>query len=131
MTSSLKLQASESVSQIAGSSLGGELIQALTTPYALLVDAVSFLWSAAWVTRIEVRPPRPERSPDPNLLREIRHGLRFVLANRILRAIAMCTSSANLFGPVISAGFYVLLAANCGSHRASSVCSPRPRRWVA
>ncbi|MFJ8780867.1 MULTISPECIES: MFS transporter [unclassified Streptomyces] len=105
-----KLQASESLSQIAGPGLGGVLIQALTAPYAVLVDAVSFLWSAACVTRIEVRPPRPERSPDPNLLREIRDGLRFVLGNRILRAIAMCTSTTNLFGSVISAVFYVLLA---------------------
>lgn len=105
-----KLQASESVSHIAGPSLGGALIQALTAPYAVLVDAVSFLWSAAWVTRIKVRPPRPEPSPDAHLLREIRDGLRFVLSNRMLRAIAMCTSSANLFGSVISAAFYVFLA---------------------
>ncbi|MDH6137817.1 MFS family permease [Kitasatospora sp. MAA4] len=105
-----KLQASESVSQIAGPSLGGALIQALTAPYALLADAFSFLWSAAWVARIEARPPRPERSPDANLLREIREGLRFVLGNRMLRAIALCTSSANLFGSMASAVFYVLLA---------------------
>jgi len=105
-----KLQASESVSQIAGPGLGGALIQALTAPYAVLVDAVSFLWSAAWVTRIEVRPPRPARSSDPDLFREIRDGLRFVLGNRMLRAIAFCTSSANLFGSMIAAVFYVLLA---------------------
>ena len=105
-----KLQASESVSQIAGPSIGGALVQALTAPYAVLVDAVSFLWSAAWVSRIEVRPPRPERSPDAHLLREISEGLRYVLGNRMLRAIAMCTSSANLFGSVIAAVFYVLLA---------------------
>ncbi|MCW2656264.1 MAG: Major facilitator superfamily permease, partial [Jatrophihabitans sp.] len=41
-----KLQASESVSQIAGPSAGGLLIQVLTAPYAVLVDALSFLWSA-------------------------------------------------------------------------------------
>ncbi|MFB7714007.1 MFS transporter [Streptomyces sp. NPDC056105] len=105
-----KLQASESVSQIAGPGIGGALIQAFTAPYAMLVDALSFLLSAACVTRIKARPPLPERSPDPNLLREIREGLRFVLGSPILRAIAMCTSSANLFGAVISAAFYVLLA---------------------
>ncbi|MFC1402133.1 MULTISPECIES: MFS transporter [Streptacidiphilus] len=105
-----KLQASESVSQIAGPGLGGALVQAVTAPYAVLVDAVSFLWSAAWVSRIGVRPPRPERRPDANLLREIHEGLRFVLGNRMLRAIALCTSSANLFGSVISAVVYVLLA---------------------
>ncbi len=47
-----KLQGSESVSQIAGPSAGGLLIQALTAPYAVLVDALTFLWSAAWVSAI-------------------------------------------------------------------------------
>jgi len=105
-----KLQASESVAQIGGPSLGGALIQALTAPYAILLDGLSFLWSAAWVNAISARPPRPERAPDRNLRREIGEGLRFVLGNRLLRAIAMCTGLANLFGSMASAVFYVLLA---------------------
>jgi MFS family permease len=105
-----KLQASESVSQIAGPSAGGLLIQALTAPYAVLVDAVSFLWSAAWVTAIEARPPKPERKPDRHLGREIKEGLRFVVGNRMLRSIAMCTGSSNLFSSLAFAVFYVLLA---------------------
>jgi MFS family permease len=105
-----KLQASESVSQIAGPSLGGLLIQVLTAPYAVLVDALSFLWSAAFVTAIRDRAPRPERSPDRQLRREIGEGLRFVLGNRILRAIAMCTGTSNLFSSMSFAVFYVLLA---------------------
>jgi MFS family permease len=105
-----KLQASESVSQIAGPSIGGLLIQALTAPYAVLIDALSFLWSAGWVTAITARPPRPERKPGRNLRREIGDGLRFVLGNRLLRAIAMCTGSFNLFSSMIFAVFYVLLA---------------------
>jgi MFS family permease len=105
-----KLQASESVSQIAGPGLGGALVQVFTAPYAVLVDAVSFLWSAAWLARIEVRPPRPERGPDPNLLREIRDGLRFVLGDRMLRSIALCVGMANLFASATFAVFSVLLA---------------------
>lgn len=105
-----KLQASESVSQIAGPSVGGALIQALSAPYAILVDAVSFLWSAAWVGAIRQRPPRPARRPDRNLAREIKDGLSFVLGNRLLRSIAMCTSSANLFSNVAFAVYYILLA---------------------
>jgi MFS family permease len=105
-----KLQASESVSQIAGPSAGGALIQALTAPYAVLVDALSFLWSAGWVAAIKSRPPKPERKPDRHLGREIKEGLSFVLRNRMLRAIAMCTGSANLFNTIGFAVFYVLLA---------------------
>ncbi|WP_042365447.1 MFS transporter [Streptacidiphilus neutrinimicus] len=105
-----KLQASESVSQIAGPSLGGALVQVLGAPYAVLVDALSFLWSAGWVRAIEARPPRPEPSADRNLLREIREGLAFVLRDRMLRAIAACTGSANLFASMANAVLYVLLA---------------------
>jgi MFS family permease len=105
-----KLQGSESVSQIAGPSIGGLLIQAFTAPYAVLIDALSFLWSAGWVMAIKARPPRPERKPDRQLRREIGEGLRFVLGNRMLRAIALSTGSFNLFSSMSFAVFYVLLA---------------------
>ncbi|QMU70658.1 MFS transporter [Streptacidiphilus sp. P02-A3a] len=105
-----KLQASESVSQIAGPSVGGLLIQAITAPYAVLVDALSFLWSAGYVTAIDARPPKPEPGPDRHLRREIGEGLRFVLGNRMLRAIAMCTGTFNLFSSMTLAVFYLLLA---------------------
>jgi MFS family permease len=105
-----RLQASESVSQIAGPSAGGLLIQALTAPYAVLVDALSFVWSAAWVAAIQVRPPRPVRRADRDLRREMGDGLRFVLGSPLLRAIAMSTGTSNLFGAISTAVIYVLLA---------------------
>jgi MFS family permease len=105
-----KLQASESVSQVAGPSLGGLLIQAVTAPYAVVVDALSFLWSASWVAAIKVRPPRPTRAPDAHLGHEIGQGLRFVVGNRMLRSIAMSTGSSNLFSSMEGAVIYVLLA---------------------
>jgi MFS family permease len=105
-----KLQASESVSQIAGPGLGGLLVQVFTAPYAVLLDAASFLWSASWVTAIKSRPPKPERKPDRNLAREIGEGLKFVLGNRLLRSIAMCTGSSNLFSSVAGSVIFILLA---------------------
>lgn len=105
-----KLQASESVAQVAGPSIGGLLIQALTAPYAILIDAISFLWSAAWVGAIQTKVPKPARKPDRHLGREIAEGLRFVLGNRLLRSIAMCTGSANLCSSAAFAVYYVLLA---------------------
>ncbi len=109
-----KLQASESVAQIAGPTIGGLLIQALTAPIAVAIDALSFLWSAAWVASIKVRPAKPARSPDRALGREIGEGLRFVLGNRMLRSIAMCTGLSNLFGAMSGAVIFVLLARQLG-----------------
>ena len=105
-----KLQASESVSQVAAPAVGGVLIQALTAPYAVLLDAISFLWSASWVTAIKARVPKPERKPDRHLGREIAEGLRFVTGNRMLRSIAMCTGSGNFFNSMAGAVIFVLLA---------------------
>lgn len=47
-----KLAATESVAEIAGPGLAGFLIQLLTAPVAVLIDAVSFLWSAFFLTRV-------------------------------------------------------------------------------
>ena len=109
-----KLQASESVSQIAGPTVGGLLIQALTAPFAVAIDALSFLWSAAWVASIRTRPGKTGTSTRSSLGREISEGLRFVLGNRLLRSIAMCTGLSNLFSAMSGAVIFVLLARQLG-----------------
>ncbi|MGN6605590.1 MAG: MFS transporter [Jatrophihabitans sp.] len=105
-----RLQASESVAQLAGPAASGGLVQLLGAPYAVLLDALSFLWSAAWVSRIRTRPPRPPRAPDRHLGREIAEGLRFVTQHRLLRAIVACTALFNLSAAIFGAVQIVLLA---------------------
>lgn len=109
-----KLQGTQSVAQVAGPTVGGVLVQALTAPYAVLVDAATYLWSAAWVGSIRSREPRPERAADRHLGREMKEGLAFVLGNRLLRAITACTGTANLFQNVGMTVFIVLLASASG-----------------
>ncbi len=105
-----KLEAVRGVSQIGGPTLAGGLIQWLTAPVAVVVDSVSFLASAVFVGLIRKREPIPERAPDAHLGREIGEGLRFVLGNRLLRSIAMCTGTYNLFSSIGFAMLIVLLA---------------------
>ena len=105
-----KLQGTQSVAQVAGPTVGGVLVQALTAPYAILIDAVSFLWSATWIFSIRSREPRPERATDRHLGREMREGLAFVFGHRLLRAIAACTATFNLFSNMAFTVFVVLLA---------------------
>ncbi|MGH3343634.1 MAG: MFS transporter [Carbonactinosporaceae bacterium] len=109
-----KLQASESVAQLAGPGVGGLLVQVLTAPYALAVDAMSFLWSAGCVALIRARQPKPERAPGSRLVREVAEGLRFVFGHRLLRAIAGCTASANLFTAMVQPMLIVLLSRELG-----------------
>jgi MFS family permease len=105
-----KLESVRAVNQIGGPAAAGLIVQWLTAPFAVAADAASYLGSALFVTRIRRREERPERGPDAHLGREMAEGLRFVLGNRMLRAIAACTGSANLFGSIAGAVLVVLLA---------------------
>jgi MFS family permease len=105
-----KLQASQSVSQLAGPSAGGLLVQWLTAPYAILVDAVSYLWSAGWVLAIRSREPTPSPDAERHLWREVGEGLAFVLRHRLLRAIAACTGLSNLASAATGVALISLLA---------------------
>jgi len=109
-----KLEAVRGVSQIGGPTLAGWIISLLTAPYAILVDAVSFVGSAAFVGRIRKREAKPERGPESHLGREIAEGFNFVIHNRILRSIAACTGSSNLFSSITGAMFIFLLARTLG-----------------
>ena len=80
---------------VAGPGVGGVLVQVLTAPVAVLVDAVSFLGSALFLWRIDAAEQVPDRAARRSLVKEIGEGLRFVATHRILRMIAACTATAN------------------------------------
>ena len=84
-----KLSASAAVAEFGGFSLGGWLVQILTAPLAILIDAASFLVSAltlSWIRRREAVVV-PDKQPD--LRREVVEGLREVLFHPLLRASAV------------------------------------------
>jgi len=109
-----KLQGTQSVAQLAGPSLGGFLVQALTAPYAILVNTGTFLWSAAWVGTIRAREARPERAPDSRLLREVREGVAFIVEHPVLRQVAGSTGTANLWASAAQGMLIVLFARTLG-----------------
>jgi Na+/melibiose symporter-like transporter len=94
--------------------VAGVVIQWLTAPVAVLADAVSFVVSGAFVSLIRKREQRPERGPDQKLGRDIMEGLRFVLGNKMLRAIAMCTGSGNFFSAVSYSMLVLFLVRDLG-----------------
>jgi MFS family permease len=99
-----KLEISRSGAQLAGPGLGGVLVEALTAPIAVLVDAISFLASAIFLFRIrkeETAPTRAERQAGPGMKAEVAEGLRWVFGNRYLRWIAASTATFNFFGNII------------------------------
>jgi predicted MFS family arabinose efflux permease len=93
-----RLQASNSIAQVGGPSLGGILVQLLTAPYALLADAISFVVSALSLISIRTREAKPEPEPAAGgTLSRIREGLAITYRNAYLRALAGVAGFYNLF----------------------------------
>jgi MFS family permease len=103
-----KLQLTASIAQVAGPSLSGGFIAAITAPYAILVDAASFVVSTIFMVRMRHREDVPERTagePHPKMWPQVKEGLQWVLRNPTLRAIAGCTGWSNFFFSLLFAIF--------------------------
>jgi MFS family permease len=107
---SSRFKAAEAVAMLAGPTLGGSLVQILTAPVAVLVDAVSFLTSAVLVGRVRA-PERVGYEPPPRrrLAEEIGEGMSLLWRDRRLRGIAGAAANVNFFGLMIFALLVVYL----------------------
>lgn len=92
-----RLESIRSVAHLGGPAVGGQLILVLTAPTTLLVDVTALVLAVALVWSIRKREPVAARQPGARLLPEIAEGLRFVIGHRLLRPIALCTSTFNFF----------------------------------
>jgi predicted MFS family arabinose efflux permease len=93
-----KLETSHSFAQIAGPGLAGLIVQWLTAPFAMLIDACSFLIAALFLCRIRKSEPRKEHhETEQAIFKEIGEGLKAVFHHRILWSIAACNGTINLF----------------------------------
>ena len=104
-----KLQTTVSASLIGGPGLAGVLIGVMTAPYAIALDAASFVASTAFMLRIrkeEVLPERVEGAPRPKMWPELKEGVAYVVRHPHLKWIAACTGTSNFFGQI---GFAVAL----------------------
>ncbi len=106
-----RLQATESLAELAGPGAAGVLIELLTAPVAVVVDAATFLWSAFWLWRIPARPvvePEPDAAPAgarPGVIATLREdivvGFRAIAHCPPMRAIVTATGFW-----YVSAGFF-------------------------
>lgn len=109
-----KLQASASGAQVAGPGLAGLLVGIAGAPVAILVNAVSYLVSAAFILRVQSIEKQPERQADSHVLREMREGLSVVFHNPILRAIAASRATISLFGYIFLAVYVLYMTEGLG-----------------
>ena len=117
-----KLQVSASAAQILGQPIGGSIIALVSAPFAVTIDALSYVGSATLISRVKrVEASRtgpggeggdaPARS---GMRTEMAEGLRYVLGNPILRSIAACTGSSNLCTNIVFAVFAVYVYRDLG-----------------
>ncbi len=105
-----KLTASTSVAEMGGFAAAGALVQFLSGPIAMLIDAVTFVVSAlslGWIRTEEARPQPKELRE--SAVREAIEGLRVVWRDRTLRALVGCSTTIRLVGGVFGA-MYMLFA---------------------
>ena len=110
-----KLEATKSAARVAGPGLGGVLVGLLGAPLAVLIDAMSFLGSALFLARIRVTEPAAAKShARAGALAAIGEGLRVVVRHPVLKVLAGCSATTNLFGLMFQAVYVLYMTRDLG-----------------
>ena len=102
-----KLEVSRSAAQLGGPGVGGLLVSAITAPYAVLADAVSFAWSGLLIARIRRAEVVPARAEHASMRQELIEGVRYIVRDPRWRAIAEYVAIVNFFYSVAFSIFLV------------------------
>lgn len=101
-----RLDQSDAVAQTSGPALAGALVSLLTAPWAVLVDAASYLISGLLLLRIPVVEPQSRRVTLRGVRGEAVEGLHWVYRHRTLKPYAigthawfLCFSVVNVIVP--------------------------------
>lgn len=86
-----------SIAEVIGPALTGVLVQVLTAPRAIALDAASYLVSALAILAMRVPELRLAPAAHQSAWVELRAGFRFVAAHPVLRLIALRTGTAAFF----------------------------------
>ena len=95
------INGSRALSYVGGPSVGGVLVQVLSAPVTLVLDACSYLLSAFCLHGVEVEEPAAE-APGKG---HVAAGIRWVFGNPIVRAALGATATINFFNFVFFALF--------------------------
>ena len=83
-----KFTLTESLARVSGPGLAGLLVQAVTAPVAVLVDAAGILFSGWMLGRIRIDEPEPAPAQQ-HPLADMRDGLLFIWRTALLRVLAL------------------------------------------
>ena len=103
------LSASRAFSFVAGPSVAGLLVRALSAPVALVADALTFVGSALLLGRIAPQEVPPDRENGG-----VRTGIRFVTGSPVVRPILLATATINFFNFAFWALFVLYVTRSLG-----------------
>jgi predicted MFS family arabinose efflux permease len=104
------MHGSRAMSYVAGPSVGGILVQLLSAPTTLVVDAVSYVVSALFLRTVDVEEPAAEAPGKGHVVA----GVRWVFGNPIVRAALGATATINFFNFVFFALFILYATKSLG-----------------
>jgi MFS family permease len=104
------LNGSRAFSFVAGPSVGGALVQALSAPVALVADAITFLCSAFTMSSISPAEPPTEAAQRGHL----KAGISYIRNSPIVRASLLATATINFFNFVFWALFMLYATKTLG-----------------
>ena len=115
VTANSALSASGSVAEVSAFSIGGVLVQLLTAPIAIAIDAISFVVSAIVLGTIHRPEPRPAPPVErTSIVAEIVDGLRPIAHSPILRTIVIAGSGTHLLWGSFGAVYLVFATEELG-----------------
>ncbi|MGN6158664.1 MAG: MFS transporter [Devosia sp.] len=91
-----KLSSTRSLASMIGPAIGGALVQFVSAPVAVIADALSFLFSAVQLNRLEVEEIVPDAAGE-SLFQRAWSGMRYLLEHPYLRASLACATTLNFF----------------------------------
>jgi MFS family permease len=142
-----KMATSHSAAEVAGPGIGGLLVQLVSAPLALALDALSYVAGVLSLLAIRHRepPPVPSRVKVSLIVAELGQGLRFAFTERHIRATAYAAAIANYFAVITETAFLlyavhdrnlgpgliglVFTAVGVGGVVGASVANTIIRRW--
>jgi MFS family permease len=98
-----RLMVIDSGAGVVGPPIAGVIVGRLGGPLAVLIDSLSFLWSALLLRKlrhVETPPVVDAAAPTSRLRDEIREGLAWVLGHKHLRGNATAALLFNFFGAI-------------------------------
>jgi predicted MFS family arabinose efflux permease len=140
-----KISATESVAELGGPALAGMLFQWLTAPFAVAVNAVTYLVSALVLGGIRTAEATPEPQPKRPWWNGVVTGAKVSWDEPRVRPLMLMTGTGGLFGGFFSALYIALVlrvlhlppalmglgiaAGGAGAFLGSALAQPMARWW--